>query len=100
MNFQRGKDPKKSMDIGVKVYRCGHCGTICREDGTPLNAGDEKDTEEFQKAKEILDQIGDSKTELIQGDCCAPQDPNLSRMRVTHDMALDAEDLSLEGTFI
>ncbi len=95
-NFQRGQDPKKSMDIGVKVYRCGNCGMLTTDDGIPLPF----DSKEFKEATELLNQIGDSKTEFVHGDCCIEEDFKFTQMRVTHDMALDAGDLSLEGTFI
>lgn len=94
MNFERGLDPKKSMDIGLKIYRCGNCGSFTTEDGSPIS------DEEFKKVKKIMDEIGDSKTELVHGDCCVHEFMKFTQMRVTHDMALDAGDPDLEGTFI
>ena len=96
MNFERGLDPKKSMDIGIKVYRCGHCGNLTTDDGVPLPYN----SEEFKQAQKIIDEIGDSKTELVHGDCCIEEDMPFHRMQVTRDMALDAQDPSLEGTWI
>lgn len=93
MNFERGIDPKKAMDIGIKIYRCGHCGTPTDENGVPLTG------EEFKRVTSIIDEIGDSKTELLHGDCCI-NDPYYNRIQVTRDMALDAQDPSLEGEWI
>jgi len=93
MNFERGLDPKKSMDIGVKVYRCGNCGSFTNEDGSPISEDD------WWKVTAIMDKVGDSKTELVHGDCCAREFLKFTQMRVTHDMALDAGDPDLEGTF-
>lgn len=97
MNFERGQDPKKSMNIGIKVYRCGNCGSFTNEDGSPLS------DDEFKKIKKIIDEIGDSKTELVHGDCCVHDFNRINefnRMQVTREMALDAQDPSLEGTWI
>jgi len=46
MKFERGLDPKKSMNIGVKIYRCGNCGSFISEDGSSLSK------EEFKKIKD------------------------------------------------
>ena len=97
MNFQRGLNPKKSMNIGVKIYRCGNCGSFTSEDGSPLSR------EEFEKTQMKYFEIRDSKTELVHGDCCAHEFNRIdqfNRMQVTRDMALDAGDPDLEGTFI
>lgn len=95
MNFERGKDPKKSMDIGIKVYRCHYCGRFVAEDGSFLKE------EEFEKMEKMDEQIRDSKTELVLGHCCMDEDNrDPGRMQVTRDMALDAGDPSLEGTWI
>jgi len=97
MKFERGLDPKKSMNIGVKIYRCGNCGSFISEDGSSLSK------EEFKKIKKIVEEIGDSKTELIHGDCCARDFHRIeefNRMQVTKEMALDAGDPNLEGTWI
>lgn len=95
-NFERSEDVLKSLNIGVKIYRCGHCGNICDSTGLPLP----DDSEEFKRSSEILDKIGDSKTELVHGDCCVHEDLKFTQMLVTRDMALDAGDPSLEGTYI
>ena len=95
-NFEKSDNPLKSLDIGVKVYRCGHCGNICDSTGLPLPG----DSEEFKRSSEILNKMGDSKTELVHGDCCVEEDLKFTQMRVTRDMALDAGDPDLEGTFI
>ena len=97
MNFERGLNPKKSMDIGVKVFRCGNCGRYTAEDGSILR------NEDFEKIQKIVDQIGDSKTELVHGDCCIHEFNRIeefNRMQVTREMALDAQDPNLEGTWI
>lgn len=94
MNFERGQDPLKAMDIGIKIYRCGHCGTPTDENGVPLTG------EELKRVTDIIDEIGDSKTELLHGKDCCINDPYYNRIQVTRDMALDAQDPSLEGEWI
>jgi hypothetical protein len=94
MNFERGLDPKKSMDIGVKIYRCGYCGNFTTDGGVPLPF----DSKEIKEAREIVNKYGISKTELVQEDCCIEKDSRF--IRITHDMALDAGNPDLEGTFI
>lgn len=70
-----------------KKYRCGHCGQPTDNEGTPLS---------LEECKAITnEQLNDA--ELVNGYCCPPQE---ERMRVTRDMAIDAGDLSLEGTYI
>lgn len=96
MNFERGQDLLKAMDIGIKIYRCGHCGTPTDENGVPLTG------EEFKRVTSIIDEIGDSKTELLHGDCCIfpMNDPYYNRVQITREMAMDAQDPSLEGEWI
>jgi hypothetical protein len=96
MNFERSENPLKSLDIGVKIYRCGYCGNPTTFNGIPLAS----DSDEYKEAIEVINKIGDDKTELVVGDCCAEKHMQLTQMRVTHDMAMDAGDMSLEGTFI
>jgi hypothetical protein len=97
MNFERKLSPLKSMGVGIKVYRCGNCGRYTSEDGSLLGS------EERKKVEKIVEEIGDSKTELVHGECCIHEFNRIdefNRMQVTREMALDAQDPSLEGTWI
>jgi len=82
--------------MNSKLYRCGWCGSPTNKDGIILSE------EMFQKAIRIIDNYSDVRTELTQGMCCVAEQQNreANRMQVTRDMAIDAQDLSLEGTWI
>lgn len=72
----------------MKLYRCGWCGRPTNEYGNVLNEFDPNDYED--KENDVW---------RVQGDCCKhEQDKQRERMIVTRDMAMDAGDLSLEGT--
>lgn len=67
-----------------KSYRCGHCGQPTNEQGEALSVDECK----LWVEKDAI---------LVHGYCCPPEP---QRMQVTRDMAIDAGDLSLEGTYI
>ena len=48
LDFERGQDPKKALDIGQKGYMCGNCGAPTTEIGENIGP----DSEEYQR---ILD---------------------------------------------
>lgn len=69
-NFERGKDPKKTMKIGkeaLKVYRCGHCGQPTEKSGAPISFG----SDEFERVTDIMDRMKDQTTEYVICDSCA-----------------------------
>jgi hypothetical protein len=65
-----------------KSFRCGWCGHPTDANGEPLRD---------------ISQWVEKGAELLNGNCCPPQE---TRMIVTRDMAIDAQDMSLEGTEI
>jgi len=70
-----------------KTYRCGNCGTPTDKDGHPLSVGEcNKLTEE---------QLNNA--ELVYGDCCIEELSSDNYIIVTRDMAIDAQDMRLEG---
>lgn len=77
----------RQVDKGICSFRCGWCGRPCNEDGSIL------DEEEAPRLSE--EQL--SNAESVHGDCCRAENEPFQRMRVTRDMAIDAQDLSLEG---
>ncbi len=81
-------EPIHATNAPKRVYRCGYCGTPCDEHGVEL-----KDLELINK--EDLD-----KADLVEGLCCRSEVQERHMERVTRDMALDACDPSLEGTWI
>ena len=81
--------------MNSKLYRCGWCGFPTKETGECLTG------EQFEKADKIIAEYGDGHTVLVHGWCCEEeQQKEANRMQVTRDMALDAQDPSLEGTWI
>jgi hypothetical protein len=50
MEFERGKDPKKSLDLGLKGYMCSGCGEPTTENGENLPY----DSELFKKTVELF----------------------------------------------
>jgi hypothetical protein len=78
--------------MNSKIYRCGWCGYPTDKDGNTLH------DEPFEKAKKIIDTYGDGEhTHLVNGSCCPNGNYEPEYIRVTRDMALDAQDPSLEG---
>ena len=83
---------KKLLNVNSKFYRCGWCGHPTDKDGNMLH------DKPLEKAKHIIDVYGDSKhTHLVNGCCCPNGNHEPEHIRVTRDMALDAQDPSLEG---
>ena len=80
--------------MNSKIYRCGWCGFPTDENGRNLHG------ETFKRVVNIIEEHGDGHTEKTTGDCCAQEQTNLNRNRITRDMAIDAGDLSLEGQYI
>jgi len=78
--------------MNSKIYRCGWCGSPTEANGYEL------DGEPRGKAINIIETYGDYRTHQTNGSCCPPEHENTQR--VTRDMAIDAGDLSLEGTLI
>ncbi len=74
-------------------HRCGYCGNPCNEEGEPI----ELSIEEIES--DIIEWDG---AEQVQGLCCAYQalgmEPEM--VQITREMAMDAQDLSLEGQWI
>lgn len=77
--------------MNSKIYRCGWCGTPTNENGITLHG------KSFEKVVNIIEKYGDAHTHKTNGDCCSYQ---YTKQRVTRDMAIDAGDLDLEGTYI
>ena len=78
--------------MNSKLYRCGWCGCPTNDRGHNLHGI------VFEKAVRIIKEYGDGHTHKTHGDCCDPR--NEESMRVTRDMAIDAQDPSLEGSRI
>lgn len=75
------------MSHSVKYYRCGYCGTPTDEQGTPIKVDLSSDIGGYDTA------------EQTQGDCCrAEQESHFEQ--VTREMAMDAQDMRLEGQWI
>ena len=70
----------------MNVFRCGYCGTPTDKEGNPLSIEDcnKIKNEDIENA------------ELVHGFCCVEEQSN-NYIVVTKDMAIDAQDLSLEG---
>jgi len=78
------------MSAKVKRYRCGWCGHPTSSDGTPIPY-------KTLRAHTVTDWDG---AEHLNGKCC-PGGRYEERpvYQVTREMAMDAGDLSLEGTW-
>lgn len=73
------------MTEAIKCYRCGYCGTPTDEFGTVLLIP--------------TDGVDYDKAEQTNGDCCGYEgQPEM--VQVTRDMAMDAQDMSLEGQWV
>ena len=68
--------------LGTGFYRCGWCGQPTNKDGQPLT---------IDECKQLTDEQLNS-AELLNGDCCPPQ-----QERETIIVTRDIGDLSLEG---
>lgn len=82
--------------MNSKIYRCGWCGYPTDKDGNCLR------NDAFRKVSDMLLNYETSMHEThVDGECCpygGGREPE--RMRVTRDMAIDAQDPSLEGEYI
>lgn len=78
--------------MNSKIYRCGWCGMPTDSNGRILYG------DAFQKEVRIIERYGDSRTHLVNGECCGGVVPN--NERITKDMAIDAGDRSLEGQLL
>lgn len=66
-----------------KKYRCGWCGQPCNEDGITLLP---------------LSMDGYDSADPVPGECCRNDHEKLNQYEyITHEMAMDAQDPSLEG---
>ena len=65
----------------MSTYVCGYCGQPCDSKGVPL--------------QEPLQEPTNENATLVHGECCRSE--VTEERRVTHEMAMDAGDLSLEG---
>lgn len=79
--------------MNSKIYRCGWCGHPTDKEGNCLQ------DESLSKAIRIIETYGDGHTDKVNGWCC-PNGDEPQRMQVTRDMAIDAQDPSLEGQWI
>jgi hypothetical protein len=77
--------------MNVRIYRCGWCGIPTDSTGVILSGA------RSYSAMRIIERYGDKRTTLT--DCgCHRETENM--MQVTHEMAMDAQDMSLEGQWI
>jgi hypothetical protein len=68
IEFERGKDPKETMNIGssaLKVHRCGYCGAFTDEAGNKLNP----DSKEFEVAKKFSEMPSTETMKVVCDDC-------------------------------
>lgn len=80
--------------MNSKIYRCGWCGCFTNKNGQVL------ELVMFKKADRIVEKYGDIKTVRVTGECCYNEQKGKPMVQVTRDMAIDAGDRSLEGTWI
>jgi hypothetical protein len=71
----------------MKLKRCGYCGIPLDKNCNPLSVGECNDL-----TKEQLDNA-----ELDHGNCCVNEQEEDRTIIVTRDMAIDAQDMDLEG---
>jgi len=72
--------------VSSSVFRCGFCGTPTDKDGKPMN---------LEYCNNLTDEQLNS-AELVHGYCCYEEQQE-KYVTVTRDMAIDAQDMSLEG---
>ena len=70
----------------VKCYRCGYCGRPTDEHGAAF-------------IEQPLDMAGYETAEPTHGDCCG-HEQDREMVQVTREMAMDAQDMRLEGQWI
>ena len=72
LDFERGRNPKKALDIGkeaIPVYRCGRCGSF-----TDINGKEyDYDSPEFTRSQEIDKNMQGETTEDVECDDCISQ---------------------------
>lgn len=77
----------------MKMYRCGWCGSVTKQDGSFISVDELKELKYSEKDYNSAEQT--------HGVCCAQYEQQESnKMQVTRDMAIDAGDPSLEGQWI
>jgi hypothetical protein len=75
------------------LYRCGYCGQPTDQDGEVIEMS------EIELNTQLTG--GWDSAEQTHGDCCSGQYAHeLEQRQVTREMAQDAQDLSLEGSYI
>ena len=85
---ENGNNANTVLAAGL-FYRCGDCGQPTDKDGNPWD---------IEVCKLLTDEQLNS-AELVHGYCCINNKLEMERyITVTRDMAIDAQDLSLEGT--
>jgi hypothetical protein len=72
--------------VSGSVFRCGFCGTPTDKDGNPMS---------LEYCNSLTDEQLNS-AELVHGYCCY-EEQQANYITVTRDMAIDAQDMSLEG---
>lgn len=65
MRFERGKSPKRTLDIGYKVHICKNCGKPTTETGENIDP----ESEEFEKAVKIAQKLPDKVEPSYCADC-------------------------------
>ena len=76
----------------MKCYRCGWCGTVTDHNGVPW--------EHLWQILIIASVSNLDQAEQVQGDCCRGEYEYQDQGQyITRDMAIDAGDPSLEGTY-
>ena len=94
-NMSESKESETSADSGglvqdvVMCFRCGWCGQPADENGRVLS----------------LDEINQmsvdwDKAEPVHGYCCQNAQQEREMVQITREMAMDAQDISLEGQWI
>ena len=82
---------KTDFSTVIQRFRCGWCGHPCMENGECIDP---------ELCKDWTKDDWDNASK-VHGECChAEQSQQANQIQVTHDMAIDAGDPSLEGTYI
>ena len=74
----------------VMCYRCGYCGQPTDPIGNPISI------DEINELAELVDW---DKADKTHGACCQ-QGHERNMVQVSREMAMDAQDMSLEGQWI
>ena len=79
----------------VTVYRCGYCGDVTDEMGTPLEGMIREDVINLIETKK------ETQVHQTHGECCQWEwEERRQWVQVTKDMAIDAGDRNLEGQWV